>query len=138
MYNFSTYPFRAYFTQEPELGPTKGATIIGDDVWIGRDCLICSGAHIPRGCIIGAGSVVRGKFEPYSIIIGNPARCIKKRFSQDIISILETIDFATMTHEQITQNLNLLYTQVDIHIAQELQHALKSSHHCEQMQKCVK
>jgi serine acetyltransferase len=50
--------------------------IIGDDVWIGQRCLILPGTRIGDGCIVSAGSVVRGKFPPYSLIAGNPAKVI--------------------------------------------------------------
>lgn len=62
---------------------------IGNDVWIGRDVKILAGATIPDGCVVGAGAVVtKGDFEPYSILVGVPAVCIKKRFSDEVIEDL--------------------------------------------------
>lgn len=53
--------------------------ILGDHVWVGCDCTILKGVHIPNGCIIGAKSlVVNGNFEENTIIAGHPARTIKK------------------------------------------------------------
>lgn len=52
--------------------------IIEDDVWIGFNCVILKGVHIGRGAIIGAGSTVTHNIEPWTINIGNPAKCIKK------------------------------------------------------------
>ena len=51
---------------------SKGGIIIEDDVWIGANAVILDGVYISQGCIIGAGSVVRGKLEPYRIYVGNP------------------------------------------------------------------
>jgi len=52
--------------------PSKGGIIVEDDVWIGANCVILDGAVLGKGCVIGAGSVVRGEIEPYSIQAGNP------------------------------------------------------------------
>jgi virginiamycin A acetyltransferase len=52
--------------------PSKGGIIIGDDVWIGANCAILDGAIIGIGCVIGAGSIVRGVLENYGVYAGNP------------------------------------------------------------------
>ncbi|MBI2392743.1 MAG: acyltransferase [Deltaproteobacteria bacterium] len=49
---------------------------IGDDVWIGGRCIIFPGTVIGDGCVISAGSIVRGTVPPYSLIAGNPAKKI--------------------------------------------------------------
>ena len=60
--------------------------IIEDDVWIGYGAIVFTGVHIERGAIIAAGSVVTHDVSQYSIVAGNPAREIGKRFSDmDII-----------------------------------------------------
>lgn len=56
-------------------------TVIGSDVWIGHGVIIVAGVIIGDGCIIAAGSVVVKDIEPYSIVGGNPAKFIKKRFN---------------------------------------------------------
>ena len=64
-------------------------TIIGNDVWIGNRSLVLQGVKIGDGAIIGAGSVVTKNVEPYTIVAGNPARVIRKRFDEDTISKLQ-------------------------------------------------
>ncbi|MBI2791880.1 MAG: acyltransferase [Gammaproteobacteria bacterium] len=59
--------------------PSKGGITIEDDVWIGANTVILDGAFIPTGCVIGAGSLVKDKLEPYSVYAGNPLRLIKPR-----------------------------------------------------------
>ena len=89
----STFPF---YTLEgwdmtppaPENMPLKGDTIIGNDVWIGQNAVILPGVHIGSGAIIGAGSVVGHNVEPYTIVIGNPAQAIRKRFDNELIQLL--------------------------------------------------
>ena len=54
--------------------------VIENDVWIGYGSIIVSGVRIGHGAIVAAGSVVLKDVEPYSIVAGNPAREISKRF----------------------------------------------------------
>lgn len=63
-------------------------TNIGNDVWIGSNCLIKGGITIGDGAIVGMGSVVTKNIEPYTVVAGNPAKQIKKRFNDDIIERL--------------------------------------------------
>lgn len=61
--------------------------IVEEDVWIGIHVTLLSGAHIGRGAIIGAGAVIRKSIPPYAVVIGNPARIVKFKWS--IEEILE-------------------------------------------------
>lgn len=56
--------------------PSKGGVVIEDDVWIGANCVLLDGALLRQGCVIGAGSVVRGEVAAYSINVGQPLRVI--------------------------------------------------------------
>lgn len=95
---------------------SKGDIIIGNDVWIGYGVTILSGSYIPNGCVIGAFSVVSGKYEPYDIIVGNPSKSIKKRFDKEIIDTLLKIEWWNWDDETIkkyshilkSNNINLL------------------------------
>src|ERR1700722_14564145 len=55
--------------------------VIEDDVWIGANAIILTGAHIGKGTIVSAASVVSSQIPPYSIIVGNPARVIANRLN---------------------------------------------------------
>jgi len=59
--------------------PSKGGIVIGDDVWLGANVVVLDGADIGEGCVVAAGSVVRGKLEPYSIYAGVPAQRVRGR-----------------------------------------------------------
>ena len=61
----------------------KERTIIGNDVWIGRQVLILCGKKIGAHSIIGAGSVVAKDIDEYSVAVGNPCRVVKKRGEAD-------------------------------------------------------
>ena len=92
----STFPFYTLegWEQTPPTQndlPIKGDTIIGNDVWIGQNATILPGVHIGDGAIIGANSVIGSDVDPYTIVVGNPARPIRKRFDDETISaLLET------------------------------------------------
>ena len=71
----------------------RGGGTIGNDVWIGANAIILSGINVGNGAVIAAGSIVTKDVEPYSIVGGNPARVIKKRFDSKIIDQLEEIQW---------------------------------------------
>ena len=65
-------------------------TTIGSDVWIGDNAVVRRGITIGCGAVIGMGTVVVKDVPPYAIIVGNPGRVIRYRFSEHIIeSLLE-------------------------------------------------
>lgn len=86
----STFPFgqihQDFFEGQDIVGhpTTKGGVTIGNDVWIGRGVTIMSGVTIGDGAIVGACAVVAKNVEPYSVVVGNPARHIRYRFDQDV------------------------------------------------------
>ena len=88
--------------------PLKGDTIVGNDVWIGQNVTILPGVHIGDGAIIGANSVVGSDIEPYTIVVGNPARPIKKRFDEELINIMEDLKWWDKSIEEINNLIPLL------------------------------
>ncbi|WP_269584574.1 acyltransferase [Roseibium sp. Sym1] len=59
--------------------PSRGGIRIGDDVWIGANCVFLDGAVVNTGCVIAAGTVVKGEVPAYSVVAGNPMRLIGTR-----------------------------------------------------------
>ena len=57
---------------------SKGAVVIGNNVWIGDKATILPGVIIGDGAVIGTGAVVTKDVPPYSVVGGNPARIIKQ------------------------------------------------------------
>lgn len=62
---------------DSDLVPAKPIKI-GKNCFIGCNAIILKGTELGDGCVVGAGTVVSGKFEADSVIVGNPARVIKK------------------------------------------------------------
>ena len=92
----TTYPFNAlpmYFLNSNKIlghPSTNGNVKIGNDVWIGKSVTIMSGISVDNGAIIAANAVVTKNIGPYEIWGGNPAKFIKKRFSdEDIRKLIE-------------------------------------------------
>ncbi|MCK8143300.1 CatB-related O-acetyltransferase [Flavobacterium sp. I-SCBP12n] len=88
--------------------PNKGNTEIGNDVWIGFNATIMPGIKIGDGAIIASNSVVSSNVEPYSIVGGNPAKEIKKRFTNEQIEKLLKISWWNWPIEKITRNVQNL------------------------------
>lgn len=95
----STYPFqtKCYHGFGSRGRSEEIDIVVEDDVWIGYDCIVLAGSKIGKGSVIGARSVVTGNIPPYSVYVGN--KVIKKRFSEDIIKIVESIDFSNICHK---------------------------------------
>lgn len=79
-------------------------TGIGNDVWIGSNCLIKGGVKIGDGAIIGMGSVVTHDVPPYEIWAGNPAKLIRKRFDDETIAKLLELKWWNWDDKQLKEN----------------------------------
>lgn len=89
----STFPFytlEGWDMKPPAMEdlPLKGDTVIGNDVWIGQNAVILPGVHVGDGAIIGANSVVGSDVAPYTIVVGNPAKVLRKRFDEELIDLM--------------------------------------------------
>lgn len=88
--------------------PTKGDTIIENDVWIGFNVTIMPGVRVGNGAILAANSVITKDVGNYCIVGGNPAVLIRKRFPEEIINKLINLKWWDWEVDRITQNLHAL------------------------------
>jgi acetyltransferase-like isoleucine patch superfamily enzyme len=112
----STYAFPALLPgaekfRSTDFSRSKGDVTIGNDVWVGIDSIIMSGVTLADGMIVGAGSVVRRSFPPYSIVAGNPASLAGYRFPKEIIDELVKIRWWDWPLEKIREALPLMLTE---------------------------
>lgn len=111
---FTTYPFSIFSNGWEKVMPSmdelpyKGDTVIQNDVWIGYDATIMPGIQIGNGSIIASKSVVVRDVEPYSIVGGNPAKLIRKRFPDEVIDLLQGLRWWDWPIEKITDHLPIL------------------------------
>ena len=94
----TTYPFAVFggawaACAPPHLSqlPFKGDIVVGNDVWLGRNSVVLPGSRIGDGAIVAAHSVVSGVVEPYTLVGGNPARKIRRRFDEELTELLHWI-----------------------------------------------
>jgi phosphonate metabolism protein (transferase hexapeptide repeat family) len=77
--------------------------VIGHDVWIGHGALVMPGVRVGTGAVIGAGAVVTRDVAPYEVVVGGPARAVRRRFDEDTIARLMAVawwDWDRATLEQ--------------------------------------
>lgn len=133
----STFPFYIFegWNQEiPSLSdmPLKGDTIIGNDVWIGQNVTILPGVHIGDGAIIGTQSVVGSNVPPYTIVAGNPAKPIRKRFDDELIQMMLELKWWDMDIESINSLIPLLSCSNISKVKQEIKKILEEKEYSEQ------
>ncbi len=109
----STFPFYIFEGWEDEIPsltemPVKGDTLVGNDVWIGQDVTILPGVKIGDGAIIGMKSVVGRDVEPYSVVAGNPLKCIRKRFDDELINLMLEFKWWDKSIEEINSLIPIL------------------------------
>ena len=109
----STFPFKVKVLGESLEGTSKGDIIVADDVWIGYRATILSGVHIGQGAVIAAGAVVTKDVPSYAIVGGVPARVIKYRFGEEVLTRLGKLDYSKLSEIWIKEHIDELYETVD-------------------------
>lgn len=109
----STYPFYIFGSWDQSVPskedlPFKGDTVVGNDVWIGQNSTVLPGVHIGDGAIIGLNSVVTRDVPPYTIVAGNPAKAVRKRFDDELIDLLLKLKWWDKSVEEINALIPLL------------------------------
>ncbi len=112
----SSYPFSIFgngweHAMEGRQFPNKGDITIGNDVWLGYRSVILAGVTIGDGAIVGAYSVVTKDVPPYTIVAGNPAKEIRRRFEEEEINQLLALRWWDWPLEKITAKVHLLTGQ---------------------------
>ncbi len=107
----STYPFNQFWQDASHIQGqpySRGDVLIGSDVWIGFGATILSGVTVGHGAVIGAHALVRRNVEPYAVVAGNPAKVVRKRFSDKQIEKLLHIAWWEWPEQEIRGCVDLL------------------------------
>jgi acetyltransferase-like isoleucine patch superfamily enzyme len=119
----SSFPFYWYHGEDPEAEAAdpkliryrtaahKGATRIGADVWIGYGAMILSGVTVGHGAVLGAGALIASDVAPFSIMVGNPARCLKRRFDDATVERILAVRWWDWKAECVYQYQDLLCSE---------------------------
>ncbi|MGK2947052.1 MAG: CatB-related O-acetyltransferase [Acidimicrobiales bacterium] len=108
----TTYPLRAgfYLPGAFEDGnPTSNGDVeIGSDCWLASEAMVLSGVTIGDGAVVGARAVVTSDVRPYAIVAGNPAREVRRRFSDEQVDALLRIAWWNWPIDQVLEHVALL------------------------------
>jgi hypothetical protein len=101
-----TYRAAAYFEGEADEAAffdwrRSHPVAIGHDVWIGHGAIILPGRRIGTGAVVAAGAIVTRDVAPYTIVAGNPARVVRRRFSEAVEARLMRIAWWDWDHERL-------------------------------------
>ncbi|MFL6974911.1 MAG: Pnap_2097 family protein [Xanthobacteraceae bacterium] len=106
----TTFPLGLAFgaLTRDELPTSRGDIVVGSDVWIAANATIVSGVTVGDGAIVGAGAVVIDDVPPYAVVLGNPARVVRKRFPDKTIATLLELRWWELDATQVRQLRPLL------------------------------
>lgn len=93
------------FEGDKKIGNSEFRVEIENDVWIGSEVIILGGIKIGNGSVIGTGAVVTKDVEPYSIVVGVPAKILKYRFTDEEIKFLQNLKWWDKDFEWVSKNI---------------------------------
>lgn len=82
------------------------AVTIGHDVWIGHGAIVLAGRSIGTGAVVAGGAIVTKDVAPYTIVAGNPARVVRRRFPEPVAERLEALAWWDWGHEKLRESLS--------------------------------
>ncbi len=90
--------------------PSPGDTVVGNDVWFGMDVTVMPGVTVGDGAIIATGSVVVRDVEAYTVVGGNPARELRRRFGEEDVARLLRARWWDWPVELVTEHVRTIMT----------------------------
>lgn len=91
-------------------------SIIGNDVWLGKNVTICNGSYIGNGVIAGAGAIITKDVPDYAVVVGCPARIIRYRYNQEQINALNIIAWWNWPDDKIRACYEDFYDDIEVFI----------------------
>ncbi len=109
---------KPYYFSDDHLVEEYKPVVIGNDVWIGNNCLILDGVELGDGAVIASGCVVTKDVMPYTIVGGVPAKLIKNRFTEEQKDRLQQIKWWDWSIHRIKEN-KLLFRNLEAFLSKE-------------------
>lgn len=81
--------------------------VIGDNVWIGGNTVVCQGVRIGDNVVIGAGSVVTKDIPDWSVAAGNPCKVIRKITEEDKRKLFRDEEIDDEAWKAIQEKMNI-------------------------------
>ncbi|HLP63688.1 CatB-related O-acetyltransferase [Flavobacterium sp.] len=113
IHHLTTYINSNLFDGELKQFKEENTITIGHDVWVGHNVIIVGNVTIGNGAILAAGSVVTKDVEPYAIVAGVPAKPLKKRFSEKVISEIEELQWWNLPEAELTKIKPLFFKNLE-------------------------
>ncbi|MGZ6588037.1 MAG: CatB-related O-acetyltransferase [Solirubrobacteraceae bacterium] len=111
----STFPFGIFGPPWPERtmdlvmsARSRGDTVIGNDVWLGYQALVLPGVTVGHGAVVAAASVVATDVDPYTVVAGNPARTVRRRFQDEDVTRLLRAGWWDWPVELVTEHARVI------------------------------
>jgi virginiamycin A acetyltransferase len=111
----STFPFTIFGGAWAEstvdlmlANPSKGDTVVGNDVWFGYRSMVMPGVTIGHGAIVATGAVVVADVPPYTVVGGNPAKAVKVRYSEEEVDLLLRAAWWDWPVELVTEHVRTI------------------------------
>ena len=108
----TTFPIRVVYRlpgQNSDGHPEpSGPVVLGNDVWVGSGATLLGGVKVGDGAVIGAGAVVASDVRPYAIVVGNPAREIRRRFNDETVNHLLDLKWWQLEEDQVAGMVDIL------------------------------
>ncbi|HDL7480974.1 TPA: CatB-related O-acetyltransferase [Yersinia enterocolitica] len=101
----SLYPFMSMVKKSYQ---PRGNTVLNDGCWLGMRCMVMPGVTVGEGAVIAAGSIVTKDIPAYAVVGGNPARVIKYRFSENVITRIVNLRIYKRPDDEIEKLIPLL------------------------------
>lgn len=100
--HLTSYVNRTLFDGRMKQHQRPSTITIGSDVWIGHGAIVLPHVTIGDGAVVGAGAIVTRDVEAFSVVAGNPARCIRRRFNEETTALVRSLRWWDMTPDQLT------------------------------------
>lgn len=113
IHHLTTYINSNLFDGELKQFKEENTISIGHDVWVGHNVIIVGNVTIGNGAILAAGSVVTKDVEPYAIVAGVPAKPLKKRFSEKVISEIEELQWWNLPEAELAKIKPLFFKNLE-------------------------